>query len=71
MATAKLNVTGMHCGHCQQKVTQALRGVAGVYSAIVDWPTGEAEVDFNDDALTTDRLLAAVQQAGYEAKLAG
>ncbi len=71
MATAKLNVTGMHCGHCQEKVAQALRGVAGVYSAIVDWPTGEAEVDFNDDALTTDRLLAAVQQAGYEAKLAG
>ncbi len=71
MATAKLNVTGMHCGHCQEKVTQALRGVAGVYSANVDWPTGEAEVDFNDDALTTDRLLAAVQQAGYEAKLAG
>ena len=71
MATAKLNVSGMHCGHCQEKVTKALRGVAGVYSAIVDWPTGESEVDFNDDALTTDRLLAAVQQAGYEAKLAG
>jgi len=71
MATAKLNVSGMHCGHCQEKVTTALRSVAGVYSAIVDWPTGEAEVDFNDDALTTDRLLAAVQQAGYEAKLAG
>ena len=45
MATAKLNVTGMHCGHCQEKVTKALRGVAGVYSAVVDWQDGEAEVD--------------------------
>ncbi len=71
MATAKLNVTGMHCGHCQEKVTKALRSVAGVYSAVVDWQDGEAEVDFNDDAVTTDHLLAAVQQAGYEAKLAG
>jgi copper chaperone len=71
MATAKLNVTGMHCGHCQEKVTNALRGVVGVYSAIVDWQDGEAEVDFNDDAVTTERLLAAVQQAGYEARLAG
>jgi copper chaperone len=71
MATAKLAVTGMHCGHCQEKVTKALQGVAGVYSAVVDWQDGEAEVDFNDDAVTTDRLLAAVQQAGYVAKLAG
>jgi copper chaperone CopZ len=71
MATAKLNVNGMHCGHCQEKVAKALRSVAGVYSAIVDWPTGEAEVDFNDDTVTTERLLVAVKQAGYEAKLAG
>ena len=71
MATAKLSVTGMHCGNCQEKVAKALRGVVGVYSAIVDWQDGEAEVDFNDDSVTTDRLLAAVQQAGYTAKLAG
>jgi copper chaperone CopZ len=71
MATAKLNVTGMHCGHCQAKVQTALQAVQGVYSAIVDWQDGEAEVDFNDDAVTTDALLTAVQQAGYGAKLAG
>ena len=71
MATAKLNVTGMHCGHCQDKVTKALQGVTGVYSAIVDWQDGEAEVDFNDDTVTTELLLAAVQRAGYAAKLAG
>ena len=71
MATAKLAVTGMHCGHCQEKVAKALRGVVGVYSAIVDWQDGEAEVDFNDDAVTTELLLTAVQQAGYEGKLAG
>jgi copper chaperone len=71
MATAKLWVTGMTCGHCRSKVEQALKGVRGVYSAIVDLQDGEAEVDFNDDAITSAQLIAAVEQAGYHAKLGG
>ena len=71
MANVKLRVTGMTCGHCQMKVEQALRGVNGVYSAIVDLQDGEAEVDFNDDAVTTAQLFAAVERAGYTAKLGG
>jgi copper chaperone CopZ len=71
MANAKLHVTGMTCGHCQAKVEQALKGIVGVYSAIVDLQDGEAEIDFNDDSITTQQLVAAVEQAGYGAKLAG
>ena len=71
MANIKLRVSGMSCGHCQAKVERALRGTAGVYSAIVDLQAGEAEVDFNDDAATTAQLVAAVEKAGYGAKLAG
>jgi copper chaperone len=71
MANAKLHVTGMTCGHCQAKVEQALKGIAGVYSAVVDLQDGEAEIDFNDDSVTTQQLVAAVEQAGYKARLAG
>jgi copper chaperone len=71
MASAKLKVTGMTCGHCQKTVEQALKGVNGVYSAVVDLQDGEAEVDFDDDSVTTIRLVAAVVDAGYGAKLAG
>jgi len=71
MANIKLRVTGMTCGHCQAKVEQALKGTAGVYSAIVDLQLGEAEVDFEDDTATTKHLIAAVEHAGYGAKLAG
>jgi len=52
MANIKLRVTGMTCGHCQAKVEKALKGVSGVYSAIIDLPDGEAEVDFDDDSVT-------------------
>lgn len=71
MANVKLRVTGMTCGHCQAKVEKALKGVRGVYSAIVDLPDGQAEVDFDDDCVTTEQLVAAIGQAGYGAKVAG
>jgi len=71
MANIKLRVSGMTCEHCQAKVARALKETAGVYSAVVDLRAGEAEVDFEDDAVTTTQLLAAVEKAGYGAKLAG
>lgn len=71
MATLKLRVSGMTCEHCQAKVAKALQKTAGVYSAIVDLRAGEAEIDFNDDAVTTEQLVTAVELAGYGAKLAG
>jgi len=71
MANVKLRVSGMTCGHCQAKVEKALKGVSGGYSAVVDLPDGEAEVDFDDDSVTTDQLVAAIGRAGYGARLAG
>jgi copper chaperone CopZ len=71
MANVKLRVTGMTCGHCQATVEQALKSVSGVYSAVVDLRDGEAEVDFNDDAVTPTQLVAAVERAGYAARLGG
>jgi len=71
MANIKLRVTGMTCGHCQAKVEKALKSLTGVYTAIIDLPDGEAEVDFDDDSVTTAQLVAAVAKAGYGAKIAG
>lgn len=67
MANVKLHVAGMHCGNCQNKVERALKGVSGVYSAVVEWTVGEAEVDFDDDVVTTAQLVGAVKQVGYDA----
>jgi copper chaperone CopZ len=71
MPTAKLRVSGMSCAHCQAKVEAALKRTAGVYSAVVDLQSGEAEVDFEDDQATAADLVAAVTRAGYTAKVAG
>ncbi|QDX39565.1 heavy-metal-associated domain-containing protein [Salarchaeum sp. JOR-1] len=59
-----LTVSGMTCGHCEQKVEDALSGVEGVTEASADRELGTATVEGDAD---TDALVAAVEDAGYDA----
>jgi copper chaperone len=70
MATIRLDVTGMTCGHCKQRVEDALNDVPGVYNVFVDLAGNAAEVD-GDDTVTREALIEAVKSAGYEAQAAG
>ncbi len=63
----ELQVTGMHCGHCEMRVANALKGVPGVKEARADHGSGSARVS-TEGEVDMDALLAAVEQAGYEAK---
>ena len=59
-------VPGMHCGHCTAAVTAELEGVDGVQSVDVDL---EAKlVTVRGEGLDHTVLLAAIDQAGYEAE---
>jgi copper chaperone len=60
------SVPGMHCGHCQEAVTRELEAVAGVRAVDVDLERKVVTVrgaDLDDDA-----LVAAIDEAGYEAE---
>ncbi|WP_136690043.1 CopZ family metallochaperone [Halorhabdus amylolytica] len=59
-----ITVTGMSCEHCEQTVTEALEDVAGVTSVSVDREAQQATVEGDADP---DALVAAVEDAGYEA----
>ena len=59
-----LSVEGMTCNHCVMHVTNALKGVAGVTSAIVDLASKSAVVE--GGALDEAAMKAAVADAGYE-----
>ncbi len=59
-----LTVEGMSCEHCEQTVVEALEGVDGVSSASADHEAGVAEIDGSAD---TAELVAAVEDAGYDA----
>ncbi len=71
MKTARLNVSGMTCGHCQASVEKALRNQPGVRNATVHLEKGAAEVEYDEDAVAVEQLVAAVKEEGYSAAIAG
>ena len=62
-----LNIPGMHCGGCARTIEKALHQVAGVEVAKADPKRKIAEVA--GSASGAD-LVAAVEAAGYEARIA-
>ena len=69
-ASVSLSVEGMTCASCVSRVEKALMKTPGVVSAEVNLATEHATVKFvgHADAMA-ERLIAAVQKAGYQAKL--
>ncbi|MCK1793995.1 heavy-metal-associated domain-containing protein [Pseudomonas violetae] len=61
------NVQGMSCGHCVKAITQALQAKDPAASVRVDLTAKEVGVE---SSLSTEELLAAITEAGYEAKVA-
>jgi copper chaperone len=57
----------MHCGHCKAAVTRELEGVSGVRTVEVDLETKLVIVA--GDGLDDAALVAAIDEAGYDAEL--
>ena len=62
-----LNVQGMTCGHCKARVERALREVDGVASVEVSLTEHRATIAYDDAKVTASALVAAVEDAGYDA----
>ncbi|HZM35664.1 MAG TPA: heavy metal translocating P-type ATPase [Burkholderiales bacterium] len=65
----KLPIEGMTCASCVARVEKALKAVPGVGSAEVNLATETASVALAEGA-PPESLVAAVRNAGYEARLA-
>ena len=64
----KLPIEGMTCASCVARVEKALKRVPGVATAEVNLATETATVTLAEGA-APETLVAAVRQAGYEARL--
>ena len=69
MTEKKLNVEGMMCEHCVAHVREALEAVRGVENVRVSLDEKSATVDAGL-LVRDDDLVAAVEAAGYKARLA-
>ncbi len=64
--TIELTLSGLNCGHCINSVKKALEGTDGVESAQVELTHATVTGTAN-----TESVITAIQDAGYDAKLAG
>jgi copper chaperone len=61
-----LQVEGMTCTGCEQRLGKALRRVDGVREATADHRTGQVRVRFDPGVTDRAALAAQVHTAGYE-----
>src|SRR5688500_20043713 len=64
----ELAITGMTCASCANRIERKLNKLDGV-NATVNYATEKATVDYDMEAVTPERLLEAVEAAGYQAVL--
>lgn len=68
MSRLALDISGMTCAACSARVAKALSNVDGVKQAEVNLPLERASIEFDGNA-SPEKLIAAVEKAGYGATL--
>jgi copper chaperone len=66
MVTETIAVPEIHCDHCKVSIEGALEPIAGVQRATVDIPARAVTVNYDEASVDRDRLVAAIEQQGYE-----
>ncbi len=61
-----IGVGGMTCASCVARVERALKKVEGVETATVNLATEKATVSFHPEHVEVEKLLGAIENAGYE-----
>lgn len=64
-----LAVTGMTCANCAANIERSLKKLPGVLDARVNFAAETVDVDFEDDGLNIDQIIAQIEKAGYGAVL--
>lgn len=67
--TREFSVSGMHCGGCVKSVTGAVSRVPGVTHVDVSLESNAARVEFDGALATPEAIVAAIEDAGFEAHL--
>lgn len=61
-----LDVIGMHCTGCEQRVSRVLAQLPGVRVKRVDHQRGEVEIRFNIGQTSLEDVRQRIEQLGYQ-----
>jgi copper chaperone CopZ len=67
--TREFAIDGMHCQGCVKSVTGALSNVPGVKRVDVSLGTNSATVEFDGTSASPATIAAAIESAGFEARV--
>jgi copper chaperone CopZ len=62
----KIKIGGIHCTSCSILIDGDLEGLKGVVSAKTNYARGECEIEFDEQAVTLDKILATIKALGYK-----
>nr|XP_043609864.1 copper-transporting ATPase HMA4-like [Erigeron canadensis] len=71
IAVCRLKLKGMMCTSCSESIERVLLMVEGVKKAVVGLALEEAKVNYDPNVTNTDRIIEAVEDAGFGADLIG
>ena len=64
MTTEKLNIKGIHCGHCADLVRNSLSLVKGISASNVG--VGSATVTYHETVTSREEVEKAITRFGYK-----
>ncbi len=67
--TTRVSIGGMLCGTCARHVNRALGGLSGVVHVDVDLRKNETTVEHLPEWVGESAILAAINDAGYPARI--
>ena len=67
----KFSVTGMSCSACSAHVEKSVKKLEGIEEVQVNLLSNSMEVEYQPEKITADKIIQAVEHAGYGASLAG
>ena len=66
MATKRVSIEGMSCGHCVNRVRESLMGLPGVNGAKVSISEKLAVVDFDEGTVSDEDLTKAIERHSFD-----
>ncbi|MBS1139372.1 MAG: Heavy metal transport/detoxification protein [Proteobacteria bacterium] len=68
MENTVIKISGMSCQGCVKNITGVLSAMAGVSSAEVSLEAAEGRVAYDQQVVTRDALVNAIEDAGFDAE---
>ena len=69
MIKKTFQVVDMHCSNCAMRIESIEDTLPGVSRVAASYQKGQVVVEFDEQQVTTEAIIAAVKKQGYTARL--